>query len=110
MGTRALSVGIKRPGREADYSPPSSAEVKNEWSYTSTPQYVFVAWCLVKHTDNFTFFLLYSKTNIKIGFPLSIKSPKCFCLRLTDADKDSRYVSSDVLCLFNDYISTASVI
>jgi hypothetical protein len=32
----ALSLGIKRPGREADHSPPSSAEV-NEWSYTSTP-------------------------------------------------------------------------
>jgi hypothetical protein len=24
----ALSLGIKRPGREADHSPPSSAEVK----------------------------------------------------------------------------------
>jgi hypothetical protein len=33
----ALSPGIKRPGREADQSPPSSAEVKNEWCYTSTP-------------------------------------------------------------------------
>jgi hypothetical protein len=29
--------GGKRPGREADHSPPSSAEVKNAWSYTSTP-------------------------------------------------------------------------
>jgi hypothetical protein len=27
---------------------------KNEWSYTSTPQYAFMAWCLVKHRDNFT--------------------------------------------------------
>jgi hypothetical protein len=26
----ALSLGVKRPGSEADYSPPSSAEVK-EW-------------------------------------------------------------------------------
>jgi hypothetical protein len=26
----ALSLGVKRPGREADHSPPSSAEVK-EW-------------------------------------------------------------------------------
>jgi hypothetical protein len=50
----ALFLGVKRPGREADYSPPSSAEVKNAWSYTSTPQYVFMAWCLVKHGD-FTF-------------------------------------------------------
>jgi hypothetical protein len=24
----ALSVGVKRPGREADHSPPSNAEVK----------------------------------------------------------------------------------
>jgi hypothetical protein len=33
----ALSLGVKRPGREVDHSPPSSAEVKNAWSYTSTP-------------------------------------------------------------------------
>jgi hypothetical protein len=25
----ALSLGVKRPGREADHSPPSSAEIKN---------------------------------------------------------------------------------
>jgi hypothetical protein len=31
-----LSLGVKRPGREADHSPPSSAEVKNAWSYVST--------------------------------------------------------------------------
>jgi hypothetical protein len=31
----ALSLGVKRPGREADHSPPSGAEVQ-EWSYTST--------------------------------------------------------------------------
>jgi hypothetical protein len=30
----ALSLGVKQPGREADHSAPSSAEVKNEWSYT----------------------------------------------------------------------------
>jgi hypothetical protein len=34
---RALSLGVKRPGREVDPSPPSSAEVKNLLSYTSTP-------------------------------------------------------------------------
>jgi hypothetical protein len=31
------SLEVKRTGREADHSPPSSAEVKNAWSYTSTP-------------------------------------------------------------------------
>jgi len=33
----ALYLGVKRLGREADKSPPSSAELKNVWSYTSTP-------------------------------------------------------------------------
>jgi hypothetical protein len=32
-----LSTRVKGPGREADHSPPSSAEVKNAWSYTSIP-------------------------------------------------------------------------
>jgi hypothetical protein len=32
--------GAKRPGREGDYLPPSSAEIKKT-SYTSIPQYVF---------------------------------------------------------------------
>jgi hypothetical protein len=50
-----LSLGVKLPGREADYSPPFSAEIKNAWSCTSIPQYVFMAWCLVKHRDNFAF-------------------------------------------------------
>jgi len=35
MGTgRGLPLVVKRPGREANHSSPSSAEVKNAWSYT----------------------------------------------------------------------------
>jgi hypothetical protein len=34
---------VKRPGREADHSPPASAEIKKTWIYTSTPPYVFMA-------------------------------------------------------------------
>jgi hypothetical protein len=34
---RAVCSGIKRPGREVDHSSLSSAEVKNAWSFTSTP-------------------------------------------------------------------------
>jgi hypothetical protein len=51
----ALSLGVKRAGREADHSPPSSTEVKNGWSYTPTPQYVLMEWPLIKHKDNFMF-------------------------------------------------------
>jgi hypothetical protein len=42
-----LSLGLKRPGREADHSRPASAEVKNLWTYTSTPPYAFMAQCLI---------------------------------------------------------------
>jgi hypothetical protein len=36
-----LSPGVKWPGREANNSAPTSAEVKKTWVYTSTPPYVF---------------------------------------------------------------------
>jgi hypothetical protein len=39
----ALPTGVKRPGREADHSPPTSAEITKMWIYTSTPAYVFMA-------------------------------------------------------------------
>jgi hypothetical protein len=38
----APSPGVKQPGREADHSPPASAEVKKMWIYTSTPPYAFM--------------------------------------------------------------------
>ena len=37
MGTGSFPGGKERPGRDADPSPPSSAVVKKEYSYTSTP-------------------------------------------------------------------------
>jgi len=50
-----LSLQVKRPGREADHSPPSSAEVNNACSYSSNPQNVFMTWRLVKHRDTLRF-------------------------------------------------------
>jgi hypothetical protein len=38
----AISVGVKRQVREADYSPPTSVEVKKMWIYISTPPYAFM--------------------------------------------------------------------
>jgi hypothetical protein len=45
--SNGLSPGVKRPGHEADYSPPASAEVKKIWIYTSTPPDAFMALCLI---------------------------------------------------------------
>jgi hypothetical protein len=42
----------KFPGREADHSPPCSVKDGNSWSYTSTPPHDFIAWNLIKHTND----------------------------------------------------------
>jgi len=39
------------------------AKVRKAWSYTSTPTYVFMVWCLVKHRGN----LLYPLVNTNVA-------------------------------------------
>jgi hypothetical protein len=52
----ALSLAVKRPGREADHSPPSRAEVK-EWVELYLHSTNTLSWrgAQLKHRDNFTF-------------------------------------------------------
>jgi hypothetical protein len=38
-----LYLRVKQPGREADQSPPTNAEVKKMWIYTSPHPYAFMA-------------------------------------------------------------------
>jgi len=47
-GYLCLHPGVKRPGREAEHSPPPSTEVKDAWRYTYNLQYVFMGWYLIK--------------------------------------------------------------
>jgi hypothetical protein len=58
LSNGSLFCGLKRPGHEANLPPPSSDEVKNLWSCTPVIPYVFMAWYLVEHRDNFTFIFL----------------------------------------------------
>jgi hypothetical protein len=44
----SLSLRVKRLGREADHSPPSSAEVKERVELYLHSHYAFMGWCLVK--------------------------------------------------------------
>jgi hypothetical protein len=46
---RGSFQGLSQLEREVNYSPTSSAEVKNEWSYTSVPPYAFMAWTLTPY-------------------------------------------------------------
>jgi hypothetical protein len=45
------SPRVKRPGREADHSPPSDAEVKNTWSCTSTHPYKNIKWKRLRYFE-----------------------------------------------------------
>ena len=51
VGSGGSFSGVKWPTRKVNQAPPSSVEVKNEWSYTSTPSISFLAWL----EQNFTF-------------------------------------------------------
>jgi hypothetical protein len=71
----SLSMGIKRLGRETDHSQSSSAEVKNEWSYTSTAVFDFMALTTLPF-----YFLPSSYYSLAMRRP-----PKCFLpLRFSD--------------------------
>jgi len=59
-----LVPGVKWPGREANHSPPSSAETNNAWSYTSTPPIHLHGVVQGKHYNvTFTFYV-YSQPNL----------------------------------------------
>jgi hypothetical protein len=62
VATGGSFPSLRRPEREADHSPLYRAEVKNVWSYTSTPTYDFMAWCLVQHKNSFTFVTAITKS------------------------------------------------
>jgi hypothetical protein len=64
MGTEG---SLKRPGREADHSTPFIAEVKNGGAMPLVSH--LSLWrdtYLIKHKDNFTFYILYSRNVSKI--------------------------------------------
>jgi hypothetical protein len=53
---KVLSLGVKRPGLEADHSPPSSAEVKESVElYLHSPSRPSWRGAQLSHRDNFTF-------------------------------------------------------
>jgi hypothetical protein len=70
-----MGTGGSYPGsKAADHLLPSSARVKNAWSYISTSWYVFMVWCLVKKNDNFTllYLYLYALGNLDMQFLTNI--------------------------------------
>jgi hypothetical protein len=62
----AAFPGLERPGCKADHSPPTSAEVKNEWNYTSAPSV-----CLhnvYRNNFSFTMFSQQCRVSVFLGY------------------------------------------
>jgi hypothetical protein len=59
-----FSLGVEQPGRKADHSPPSSAEIK-EWVglYFHSPNTPTWRGALLKHRDIFTFTFTHTPSN-----------------------------------------------
>jgi hypothetical protein len=68
----ALPLGIKRPRREADHSPPSRAEVK-EWAelYLHSPNTPSWRGAQLKHRDNFFNFSIFLPSHSNRNWPSS---------------------------------------
>jgi hypothetical protein len=75
---RVLSLGVKRLGREADHSPPSSAEVKERVEvYLHSPNTPSLRGAQLKQRDSFTFYIIkiVANDNIKlISFNVTMSS------------------------------------
>jgi hypothetical protein len=65
--TGAFSLGVKRPGSEANHLTPTSAEVKKMWIYASTPPYAFTASCLIREAQGQLYLCspLYADVNLQ---------------------------------------------
>jgi hypothetical protein len=76
--------GDKRPGRETDHPPPCRAEVKNEWSYTHVPPWVFK---VCKGTT--------------LPWPLTFSFPFCdFCTDMFNMNIHGHATSAMFVCEF----------
>jgi hypothetical protein len=107
---RTFSPRVNQKERETDHSPPSSAEVKNAWSCTSTQPYVFIAWCLIKHNirlhdviiseaqgySYFTLLYLCRQKNTSASGYLTLEFLCRFCFSRLWVSKCSSFLTSQV--------------
>jgi hypothetical protein len=63
-----MGTGGSFPGNEAEHSLHLVPRSRMRGAIPPLPQYVFMAWCLVKHRDNFTFYL-YIKQKFLLHVP-----------------------------------------
>jgi hypothetical protein len=118
-GYRGLfPLGVKRPGREADHSPPSSAEVKEWVKLYLHSQYASMAWCSVKAQGQLYLYVWpwCRWENNTATSSTSVVTPRCFVTYVGTAMSVRRAPSLECdrpcfwyLCAFVLYERTADV-
>jgi hypothetical protein len=81
LGPVTISQAIKKPGQGGAHPLASSAEVENPWRLTSTSLYIFTAWYLLKHSENFSFASQQRKYKLNFGvYKVSESITANFCM------------------------------
>jgi hypothetical protein len=76
----ALSLRVKRPGSEADHSPPSCAEVKECVElYFHSPNTTSLHGAHLKHRDNFTFTRILELVKVQM---VHLSATRCSCIAI----------------------------
>jgi len=89
MGTGVLSPGLKRSGREADHSPHLVPRLRMRGVVPQLAQYVFLEWYLVKHRENFMFYVVPGIKINKSSSPILNFHIQKFCTRVIKQFKSS---------------------
>jgi hypothetical protein len=93
----ALSLGVRRPGREARHSPPSSAGQRMSRNIPPLPQYAFMEWWSVKKAEGQLYLYLYLYRRFCMGIFT------CVCLKF-EAECQTLYVLTNIIiCTTNSY-------
>jgi hypothetical protein len=71
-----MGTGDSVPRSKVVYILPSRTVAENLWSYTTTHPFVYMARCLIKHNDNFTFSYVTSMRLLNVVL-IEFGYPKC---------------------------------
>jgi hypothetical protein len=86
-GYKGSFPGANQSEHETDHS--LSADVKvNMWSYTSTPLYIFIAWCLIKHREKCN----HSPLSLTVIYDFILLLSLCIYVSFVVADQYIRFL------------------
>jgi hypothetical protein len=94
-----LLPGVKWLDHESDYSSPFSAEVNNEWNFTSTPPDTFMAWCL-SIGMTLPFFLFVIVTKFLWNYTAQLTNLQTYSMEQSPWEANSHSGSQEIPCLF----------